>query len=94
MILSEEQVALLIWMVQTGESSFMFEEMFGPSQSITAGPGGEEKEREVNPSDFRELQHLGLIRATTGHGYDLTNLGKSVYEQLVAEPEEPRRVGF
>jgi ribosomal protein S19E (S16A) len=94
MTLSEEQSALLIWMVRTGESSFIFEEMFGPSQSITAGPGGgEEKEREVNPSDVRELEHLGLI-ATTGHGLRLTNLGKSMYEQLMAEPGKPRRVGF
>jgi hypothetical protein len=37
-MLTEPQAALLIWMVETGESSFMFELMYGPIQSITAGP--------------------------------------------------------
>jgi hypothetical protein len=87
---------LVIWMVESGQDSFVLAGMFGPHDSLLAGPGGEGKTLDINGSDLRELAHLGLIRPTTGDGFDLTNDGRMVYERLVnaAPPDERWRVGF
>jgi hypothetical protein len=42
-MLTQAQRALLIWMVETGESSFLFEPVFGPTQTVTADRRGNEK---------------------------------------------------
>lgn len=94
MMLSESQRDLLVWMCQSGEDSFLFQAFQGQHDSLLAGPGGEGKDRDTKGSDLRELAHLGLVRPTTGHGYELTNAGRLLCEQLISPPPEPRRVGF
>jgi hypothetical protein len=96
MILTEPQRDLFVWMASSGETSFLLEGMFGPHDSLLAGPGGEGKDRDVSASDVRELAAMGLIRQTSEKGYDLTNAGRMFYQELLnpARPEEPRRVGF
>lgn len=65
----------------------------GQPDSLTAGPGGEGKDREMKASDLRELVSQGLVRPTTGHGYDLTNEGRMLCEELT-NPPAPKRIGF
>lgn len=93
-MLSESQRDLLVWMCQSGEDSFLFQAMLGQRDSLLAGPGGEGKDRDTNGSDLRELVHLGLVRPSTGDGYELTNDGRLLYQQLISPSPEPRRVGF
>jgi hypothetical protein len=96
MILTGPQRDLFVWMIESGETSFLLEGMFGPHDALLAGPGGEGKDRDVSASDVRELADMSLIRRTSEKGYDLTNAGRMFYEEIMnpAEPEEPRRVGF
>jgi hypothetical protein len=94
MMLTESQRDLLVRMIQSGEDSFVLVSTYGPRDSLLAGPGGEGKDWDISASDLRELAHQGLIRQTTEQGYELTNEGRQVYQQLISPPPEPRRVGF
>lgn len=85
MTLTEPQRDLFVWMVSSGETSFLLEAMFGPHDSLLAGPGGEGKDRDVSGSDVRELAAMGLIRQTSEKGYDLTNAGR-IFHQTTPEP--------
>ena len=96
-MLTESQRDLLIWMVESGETTFLLQAFFGPRPySLLAGPGGTGKELSVDASDVRELAALSLIRSTSEEAYDLTNAGRLAYQELItpALPAQPRRVGF
>jgi hypothetical protein len=88
--LTEEQAALLAWMVEAGPGPFVFQAVYGDTQTIL-GPG--QQERELEPGDLRQLVDYGLIRQTTEHGYEVTNEGRETVEQL-KNPPEPPPVGF
>lgn len=92
--LTDEQVNLLMWMVESRADSFTFEMMYGDRQTIVA-VGGSGGELELSPRDLNELVELRLVRRTTGHGYELTNDGLSAYRTLTtAPPPEQSPPGF
>jgi hypothetical protein len=84
--LTRSQSGLLVWMVESGASSFVFER-FGPKDFLKAVGG---PEREVEGSDFRELAHQGLIRPTTGRGYEISNEGRIAYQEITSPPPPER----
>lgn len=70
--LRQAQVAILVWIVESGESTVVLSEGLRWT-TLIAGRAN----LEVKPADVRELETQGLIRHTSGHGYDLTNEGAS-----------------
>ena len=90
-MLTQRQVEILVWMVESGETAFVFSEGYGPASLVASGPAGE---LQVEASDFREMEHLGLTRWASGETYNLTNEGRLAYRELTTVPTEPRRVGF
>lgn len=91
--LTDPQIEVFLQLVGTGTDSFVRQAMGGGITAVKA-QGGSGAELEVNGSDFRELERQGLIQATTGDGYDLTNEGRLAYEELTNPPDEPPAVGF
>jgi hypothetical protein len=80
-------------MVETGATSFVVEGTWQGVVTVKA-LGGSGAGFGVDGVDFRELEAQDLIRPTTGHGYDLTNIGRIEYEQRKNPPQESRPVGF
>jgi hypothetical protein len=91
--LTPTQIDLLFWMVESGTSSFVAEGTWH-GVTIVKAVGGTGEVRDVEGSDFRELEAQELIRPTTGHGYDLTNLARVFYDELKHPPPERPPVGF
>jgi ribosomal protein S19E (S16A) len=87
--LTDEQAAILAWMVESGSYGYAFETMLDGSSRLGTRGG----DRPVKASDVRELEAQGLIRPA-GKGYELTNAGRSVYRQLKSPRTEPPPVGF
>jgi hypothetical protein len=91
--LTRPQAEILLWMGDSGVESYVAEATLqGPT--ILNAVGSSVPNREVNGSDFRELEHQRFIRPTTGHGYDLTNEGRAAYQELKSPPREPNPIGF
>lgn len=83
--LTTDQIAILRWIVDSGEDTVMFAE--GPGwATVVAGSAN----LEVNAADIRELEAQGLIRLVRGHLYDLTNAGRATYVELTASPPPER----
>jgi hypothetical protein len=83
--LTTDQIAILRWIVDSGEDTVMFAE--GPGwATVVAGSAN----LEVNAADIRELEAQGLIRLVRGHLYDLTNAGRATYVELTTSPPPER----
>jgi hypothetical protein len=91
--LTQPQVDLFMNMVETGATSFVAE---GTMQGVTIvkAIGGSGPVFEVDGVDFRELEAQDLIRPTTGHGFDLTNIGRIEYAERKNPPPKRGPVGF
>jgi hypothetical protein len=50
--------------------------------------------RVANPTDFRELVALGLLRQVDTHRHEVTSAGRDAYRALKTPPDKPRTVGF
>lgn len=87
--LTDEQAAILAWMVETGSDGYAFQMMLNGSSRFGTQGG----DRPVKASDVRELEAQGLIRPA-GKGYELTNAGRAVYQQLKSPRAEQPPVGF
>ena len=87
--LTTDQIAILRWIVDSGEDTVMFAE--GPGwATVVAGSANL-----VNVADIRELEAQGLIRLVRGHLYDLTNAGRAIYVELTTSlPPEREPPGF
>jgi hypothetical protein len=74
------QVDLFMKMVETGATSFVAEVI--PQGAVTVKAiGGSEVAFGVDGVDLRELEAQDLIRPTSGHGYEITDIGRIEYEQ-------------
>jgi hypothetical protein len=91
--LTQPQVDLFMKMVESGATSFVAEGTW-QGVMIVKALGGSDAVFEVDGVDFRELEAQDLVRPTTGHGYDLTNIGRIEYEQRKNPPPNPRPVGI
>ncbi len=67
-------------MVETGAPSFIVEGVWQGVVTIEV-VGGSEVAFGVDGVDFRELEAQDLIQPTSGHGYELTDIGRIEYEQ-------------
>jgi hypothetical protein len=87
--LTKDQAAILVWIVESGESTVILAE--GPGwATVIAGS----LNLEVKAGDVGELERQGLIRLARGHAYDLTNEGRAAYVELTSPPPERSEVGF
>jgi hypothetical protein len=78
--LTQPQLDLFIKMVETGASLFVAEGAWQGVVTVKA-IGGSEVAFGVDGIDFRELEAQDLIQPTSGHGYELTDIGRIEYEQ-------------
>jgi hypothetical protein len=78
--LTPAQVDLFMKMVETGATSFLVEGIWQGVVTVKA-VGGSEVAFGVDGVDFRELEAQDLIQPTSGHGYELTDIGRIEYEQ-------------
>ncbi|HEX6580959.1 MAG TPA: hypothetical protein VF195_08820 [Actinomycetota bacterium] len=67
-------------MVETGATLFVAEGIWQGVVTVKA-VGGSDVAFGVDGVDFRELEAQDLIQPTSGHGYELTNIGRIEYEQ-------------
>jgi hypothetical protein len=93
-MLTDEQIAVLVWMVETGpDTHLLLPRTHGPGGSLTlVGPGS--ANLDVSDADISELAALGLIRTTGRNTYVVTNSGREVYDRLKTPPPERQPLGF
>lgn len=90
--LTQPQEDVLLRIVESGATSYVAEgTLQGPMIVKCLGTN---VTLEVDPVDWRELEAQDLIKPTTGHGYDLTNVGRMEYNDRKNPPPERRPVGF
>jgi hypothetical protein len=92
-MLTDEQISVLAWMVETGLDSYILASVHGPgpNHSLLDGTGGE---RFLTPGDLHELEALRLVRSPKAGTYEVTNAGRDIYEQWKNPPPERPAVGF
>jgi hypothetical protein len=78
--LTQPQLDLFMKMVETGATLFVAEGTWQGVVTVKA-VGASDVAFGVDGVDFRELEAQDLIRPTSGHGYELTNIGRIEYEQ-------------
>jgi hypothetical protein len=78
--LTPSQLGLFMKMVETGATSFVAEGTWQGVVTVKA-VGGSQVAFGVDGVDFRELEAQDLMRPTSGHGYELTDIGRIEYEQ-------------
>ena len=78
--LTQQQLDLFMKMVETGATLFVAEGIWQGVVTVKA-VGGSDVAFGVDGVDFRELEAQDLIQPTSGHGYELTNIGRIEYEQ-------------
>jgi hypothetical protein len=92
-MLTDEQIAVLAWMVETGPYPHLHLHTLGEGPTLVgSGPGS--ANLDVSDSDISELAALGLIRPTGRNAYVVTNAGREVVGVAQNPPPERPRVGF
>ena len=95
MVLTDEQVAVLVWMAETGPYPHLLVHTHGEEPTlIGSGSGSETANLDVSDAAISELAALGLIRPTGRDAYVVTNAGREVYEDWQNPPPDPPPVGF
>ena len=93
MKLTDDQIAVLVWMVETGPHPHLLLHEHGPGGPTLVGSGSGTANLDVTDADISELAALGLIRPTGRSAYVVTNAGREVCD-LVQNPPERPPVGF
>jgi hypothetical protein len=91
MLLTDEQIAILAWMVETGPHPHLHLHTHGEAPTLV---GSASENLDASDADISELAALGLIRPTGHNAYVVTNAGREVVGVTQNPPPERPRVGF
>jgi hypothetical protein len=89
--LTSEQFEMLGWMIGCGPGRYLLVRTLASPDTLV---GPQSQNRDVDGADVREIVALGLLRESGENGYEVTNDGRAVYEQLTSPPPERPEFGF
>lgn len=85
-MLTEEQVELLAWIIQSGSGEVILVPVGNAPEDVAIIPNG--PRQTINPADLRELVAEGLVRHVREQMHEVTNAGRQAYKELRPPPTD------